>query len=100
MFPTRELFDQVFLQVTDDYGVMVINNRLRSTDIRKKVFWYKAKKVDKLSVGCRRFKTFHDLYYDENHDKRLPFIDMSNFGSKKNKRNIRVVKRSDDSDDN
>jgi len=25
---------------------------------------------------------------------------MSNFGCKKNKRNIRVVKRSDDSDDN
>jgi len=99
MFPSRELFDQVFLQVTDDYGVMVINNRLRSTDIRKKVFWYKAKKVKELTVGCRRFKTFHDLYYDENHDKRLPYIDMSNFGSKRNKRNIRVVLKESDVDD-
>ncbi len=83
MFPSRELFDQVFLQVTDDYGVMVINNRLRSSDIRKKVFWYKAKVKGDLSVGCSRFKSFHKLYYDENHDKRLPFIDMNNFGTKK-----------------
>ena len=94
MFPSRELFDQVFLQVTDDYGVMVINNRLRSSDIRKKVFWYKAKKRADLNVGCTRFKHFHNLYYDANHDKRLPFIDMNSFGNKK-KSNIHVVKRED-----
>tara|TARA_B100000902_G_scaffold399416_1_gene470150 strand:- start:2705 stop:3604 length:900 start_codon:yes stop_codon:yes gene_type:complete len=98
MFPSRELFDQVFLQVTDDYGVMVINNRLRSSDIRKKVFWYKAKVKGDLSVGCSRFKSFHKLYYDENHDKRLPFIDMNNFGTKK-KTNVHVVKRVEEDDD-
>ena len=48
MFPSRELFDQVFLQVTDDYGVMVINNRLRSSDIRKKSFGIKLKKKKKI----------------------------------------------------
>jgi len=104
MFPTRELFDQVFMQVTDDYGVMVINNRLRSSDIRKKVFWYKAKKRKDLSIGCTRFKQFHKLYFDSNHDKRLPFIDINTFGSRK-KTNIHVVKREtndiiDDDDDN
>ena len=98
MFPSRELFDQVFMQVTDDYGVMVINNRLRSTDIRKKVFWYKAKKRGDLSVGCTRFRQFHKLYYDANHDKRLPFIDMNNFGSKK-KTNVHVVKRVEEEDE-
>ena len=91
MFPTRELFDQVFLQVTDDYGVMVINNRLRSTDIKKKVFWYKAKKREDFSIGCQRFKRFHQIYFDKNHDKRLPFIDINNFGQKK-KTNVTVVK--------
>ena len=91
MFPTRDLFDQVFLQVTDNYGVMVINNRLRSTDIKKKVFWYRAAKRDNLQVGCTRFKQFHNIYYDKNHDKRLPFIDINNFGVKK-KTNIQVVK--------
>ena len=98
MFPSRELFDQVFLQVTDDYGVMVINNRLRSNDIRKKVFWYKAKKKENLSVGCNRFKAFHNMYYDPNHDKRLPFIDMNNFGIKK-RTIVNVVKKIDDEED-
>ena len=36
MFPTRDIFEQVFLQVTDNYGCMVINNRLRSSDIKLK----------------------------------------------------------------
>ena len=38
------------------------------------------------------------MYYDPNHDKRLPFIDMSNFGSKK-KTIINVLKRSDEKED-
>ena len=91
MFPTRDLFDQVFLQVTDNYGVMVINNRLRTTDIKKKVFWYRAEKRDNLSIGCTRFKKFHEIYYDENHDKRLPFIDINSMGAKK-RTQIQVVK--------
>jgi hypothetical protein len=74
---------------------MVINNRLRSTDIRKKVFWYKAQKQDKLSICCERFKRYHEINYDPNHDKRLPFIDMNSFGVKK-KTQIQVVKNEDD----
>ena len=92
MFPTRILFDQVFTQVTDDYGVMVINNRLRTSKIRKKVFWYKAKKRFDFLVGSRRYKTFHDVYFDINYDKRLPFIDFSTFGGNRNKTNVIVRK--------
>ena len=85
------------MQVTDNYGVMVINNRLRSTDIKKKVFWYRAAKRDNLQVGCTRFKQFHNIYYDKNHDKRLPFIDINNFGVKK-KTNIQVVKNENENE--
>ena len=95
MFPTRELFDQVFMQVTDNYGGMVINNRLRSNEIKKKVFWYKAKKVENLKVGCNRFHQFHNIYYDENHNNRLPIIDINSI-SNKSKNNIRVIKSGDD----
>ena len=94
MFPTRDLFDQVFLQVTDNYGVMVINNRLRSTDIKKKVFWYRAAARDNLSVGCTRFKKFHEIFFDKNHDKRLPYIDINALNNKR-KTNIQVVKNED-----
>ena len=95
MFPTRSLFDQVFMQVTDDYGTMVINNRLRTNKIRKKVFWYKAKKRENFTVGCRSFVSFHDNYFDTNHDKRLPYIDFSTFGMARNKTNV-IVKKLDD----
>ena len=70
---------------------MVINYRLRTTDIKKKVFWYRAEKRDNLQVGCTRFKKFHDIFYDINHDKRLPFIDINSMGAKK-KTNIQVIK--------
>ena len=91
MFPTRSLFDQVFTQVTDDYGVMAINNRLRTSKIRKKVFWYKAKKRTEFQVGCKSYQSFNDYHFDANHDKRLPFIDFSNFGNR-NKTNVLVRK--------
>ena len=35
------------------------------------------------------------MYFDPNHDKRLPFIDMNNFGIKK-KAIVNVVKKIDD----
>lgn len=94
MFPSRNLFDQVFLQVTDNYGTMVINNRLRTSKIRKKVFWYKAKNRDNFRVGSRRFIKFHSNNFDNNHDKRLPYIDFSNFGVR-NKTNVIVRKLGD-----
>ena len=37
------------------------------------------------------------MYYDPKHDKRLPFIDMNNFGSKK-RTIVNVVKKFEDED--
>lgn len=39
MFESFDLFDQVFLQITTNNRCMVINNRIRSADINKKIFW-------------------------------------------------------------
>ena len=91
MFPSRNLFDQVFNQVTDNYGVMAINNRLRASQIRKKVFWYKAQKRENFNVGSKSYIKFHSHNFDLNYDKRLPYIDFSNFGS--NIKNIVHVKK-------
>ena len=44
MFPSFDVFNNVFTQITSDYGVMVINNRIHSTDITKKVFGIEQKK--------------------------------------------------------
>ena len=83
MFPTRDVFDQVFLKVTENYGCMVINNRVRSTDIRKKVFWYKAKRTPEFMIGAPKFIEWDKKNFDENYDKKEQIIDLNSFCSKR-----------------
>ena len=91
MFPTRDIFDQVFLQVTDNYGCMVINNRLRSSDIKKKVFWYKAKNRTNFKVGTSDIYNFHKKKFDNNYNKKPQILDLTALAYK-NKSHIIVKK--------
>jgi hypothetical protein len=72
IFPTFDIFRQVFIEITDNYGVMVINNRVHSKDITDKVFWYKAKtSVPKFKVGSKKFRKFHNESYDDDWNKKI-----------------------------
>ena len=71
MFPTFDIFQQVFSDITDDYGMLVINNRVHSKNITDKVFWYKAKNVPTFRIGCNKFKRFHENTYDSEWNKRI-----------------------------
>jgi len=90
VFPKFDLFEQVFLQVTTNYGCMVINNRIRTTDLSKKVFWFKAKKVPNFRIGSPAFLKFHEERYDPEYQLKQQLFDVLSYGSKK-KTNI-VVK--------
>jgi hypothetical protein len=90
MFPTFDIFQQVFSEITADYGCMVINNRIHSTNITDKVFWYKAKPVPDFSIGSNKYKSFHKSSYDKEWDKRLNIFDPSLALSKK-RNSIRLV---------
>jgi hypothetical protein len=70
-FPTFDIFQQVFTDVTDNYGVMVIDNRIQSKNITDKIFWYKAKEVPPFKVGSNKFHKFHNSSYDDNWDKKI-----------------------------
>jgi hypothetical protein len=89
VFPKFDLFEQVFLQVTANYGCMVINNRIKTTDLTKKVFWFKAKKVPNFKIGIPQFLKFHEERYDANYQNKEQLFDILNYGSKK-KTNIMV----------
>ena len=91
MFPTRDIFEQVFLQVTDNYGAMVINNRLRASEIKKKVFWYKAKNREKFKVGEKCIYNYHNKKFDSDYNKKSPLLDLTALASK-NKTQIIVKK--------
>ena len=93
MFPTFDIFQQVFSDLTENYGMMVINNRVHSKNITDKVFWYKAKPVPTFNVGCNKFRRFHDQAYDSEWNKRLEiFNPESLFSKKRNSVRVTVVK--------
>jgi len=83
VFPKRDLFEQVFLQVTTDYGCMVINQRIKTTDISKKVFWFKAKKVPNFNIGIPQYLKFHQDNFDKNYLDKQQLFDILSFGTKK-----------------
>ena len=93
MFPTFDVFQQVFNDITEDYGIMVINNRIHSKNITDKVFWYKAKDVPKFSLGNKKFRDYHNKTYDVNWDNKTQIFNTNNiFQCKKNSIKINVDK--------
>ena len=52
VFPTLELFEAAFIELTKDYRAMVIDMRVRSYKIEDCVFWYRANKdLGRFRVG-------------------------------------------------
>lgn len=94
MFPSFTSFCDAFSTITENYGIMVINNRIHSKDIRDKVFWFKAKaEVPDFKVGSKKFHKFHNESYDPNWNKRLPTFDpMLLMGKKRNATSLIVEK--------
>lgn len=93
MFPTFDIFRQVFMQLTDDFGCMVIVNRGQRKTLLDKVFHFKVDNPDfKCSIGCQQFKEFDKNNYDPHwdDDKGITF-DITNY-DKKSKNNIIVSK--------
>jgi hypothetical protein len=90
MFPSFDIFQQVFTELTQKYGMLVINNRIHSADITEKVFWYKAKETPKFRIGCNKFKKYHDKTYDPNWDKKILTFNPESLMTKK-KGSMRVI---------
>jgi hypothetical protein len=72
MFPDFNSFRQIFGQLTEDFGAMVIKNR----GVRKKLFdkiaFYKAPNLEDQEVmfGCKQFRKFHRKNYNKHwHDQ-------------------------------
>lgn len=53
VFPSFALFDELFLEVTQDYRCLVLDNTVPSTRIEECVFWYKAKKREPFRLGSQ-----------------------------------------------
>ncbi len=89
IFPSRDIFEIAFSELTNDYGCMVINNRIRCTDIRKKVFHFKANKTPNFKMGIERLLQFNDENFDPEHEKKQSMFDLNSLVFRR-KTNLRV----------
>jgi len=92
MFPTFDIFQQVFSELTENFGCMVINNRIHSKNISDKVFWYRAKPTPSFKIGSKKFLNFHKESYDEDWNKKLVLFDPNIAMNKKNSVKIIIDK--------
>ena len=92
MFPDYNTFRAVYLNLTEDFGAMVINNRCSSRDIYDKVFYFKAKRQNDDRIGCRQFKDIHDINYDSHYKDKPTNYDISKFAKQHKKEDIKVIK--------
>lgn len=67
MFPDFGSFRQVFKQLTEDFGAMVIKNRGARASLLDKIAFYKAPNLDGKSVdfGCKQFRRDHEKNYNK-----------------------------------
>lgn len=65
MFPSLSAFKQVFLRLTDSYGVMVVVKRGAGRLLNEKVYHYKASNVKPNMLGCNQMKKYHDINYNK-----------------------------------
>ena len=83
MFPTFDIFQQVFSDLTENYGMMVIDNRVHSKNITDKVFWYKAKPTPSFSIGSNKFTKYHKNSYDDEWNKKIEVFNPADLVCKK-----------------
>ena len=83
MFPSFEIFKMVFSELTDNYGCMVINNRVHSNNIEDKVFWYKARPDVDFDFGDKIYNKFHRKNYNDRWDKMPLKFDYAKTNKKK-----------------
>lgn len=96
IFPDFYSFRQVFAQLTDQYGSMVIINRGTRDTFLDKVMWYRAGDLSKLDIkfGCKQFQKYHEKNYNPNWENKCRLFDINTYcaAKKQNKSFIDVKK--------
>jgi hypothetical protein len=98
MFPDLNTFKQIFKQLTQDFGAMVISNRGSRYNIFDKVFFYKAPNLkDKTTkFGCDQFRKFDLENYDPEWEEKMDDLaidyDEMLLDKKKSKEKINIKK--------
>lgn len=86
MFPNFDSFRQVFMDLTSNYGAMVIANKGAKASFLEKIFWYRANKYEQITkIGCRQFNKFHEDNYDKLWNEKKKSFDIGTLVANKPK---------------
>jgi len=92
MFPSFDSFRQIFGQLTDDYGSMVIVNRGVRKSLFEKIYHYKAPNDnDKLKFGCKQFRDYHEKNYVKEEDRTKNAFNVDDYLMNKKKDKSKVI---------
>ena len=85
MFPTLDSFRQVFMQLTENFGCMVINNRGSRKSLFDKIYHYKAPTISNSEIksGCYQFRKYHEENYDQEWAKKKKQLDLGEYFAQK-----------------
>lgn len=92
MFPDFNSFRQVFRQLTEDYGAMVIKNRGARTNLFDKIAFYKAPDLrkNKVKFGCHQFRKYHKENYNDGWEEEVFKMDYEEFLLDKKKSRTKI----------
>lgn len=82
MFKNFDTFKNVFVTITDNYGVMVLNSAKKSKHLIDKVFWYRAENKGKFLCGSIKIKDYHNKNFDKDWRDNQKRGKKGNSGSK------------------
>lgn len=88
MFPSLDSFKQVFQQLTDDFGALIISTKGVRKNILEKIYWYKAPNLDNsgFMFGGKQFRRYHEKNYDRDwREKTDSGIDINKYMLQKKK---------------
>jgi hypothetical protein len=89
MFPTFQAFRDVFVEVTKNFGCLVIVNRGNRENLFDKVFWFRADPSLKIKkIGCDQFNFINDENFNPEYEAEG--FNLDNFGKKKNQKTLKV----------
>ena len=83
MFPSYNLFDQVFTEVTKDYGCLVLDNLTKNKELTSQAYWYKAREVPNFKFGDKKLWRYHKKKYNKNWAKSSSIINTEDIVLKK-----------------
>ncbi len=94
MFPDYNSFRQIFRQLTENYGSMVLRNRGARGSLLEKIAFYRAPDLRnaQINFGCKQFRKYDELNYDKEWEDKKFAVDYDDFLFDKKKSKISVKK--------